>query len=62
MYGSERFEQIWWLFEVFEFFPLTYNEKVINMTWPEVNDIQKIKYTSRNSEVLRGRYINFWKL
>ena len=34
-HGSERFEQIWRVYNVFEFSPLTYLR-----TWPEVNHIR----------------------
>ena len=39
-YGSEQFEQIWWVYNVFDFSPLTYLR-----TWPEVNHIRIPRYT-----------------
>ena len=39
-HGSEWFEQIWWVYNVFEFSPLTYL-----WTWPQVNHIRIPRYT-----------------
>ena len=39
-HGSERFEQIWRVYNVFEFSPLTYLR-----TWPQVNHIRIPRYT-----------------
>ena len=39
-HGSERFEQIWWVYNVLEFSPLTDMR-----TWPEVNHIRIPRYT-----------------
>ena len=39
-HGSERFEQIWWVYNVFEFSPLTYLR-----TWPQVSYIRIPRYT-----------------
>ena len=39
-HGSKRFEQIWRVYNVFEFSPLTYLR-----TWPQVNHIRIPRYT-----------------
>ena len=55
-HGSERSEQIWRVYNVFEFSPLTYLR-----TWPQVNHIRIPRYTRCRYQMVY-QILRFWNL
>ena len=55
-HGPERFEQIWRVYNVFEFSPLTYLR-----TWPQVNNIRIPRYTTCRYQMVY-LILRFWNL